>query len=1264
MTNTTELFNPNDKPFGKLSNNSYHPMTIDGKKYDTVTNYIYSNMLTTPMLRTMVQNTKIKSVRGINNDLMDAIDYLTGNKKPNKNSTSQGILKEIIPTKLDSINYLSRVTNKSPSKFESMSSSKLLKTYKKYYKRYGLQEEDVQQAWLNYAKTGELKESEDSEDKRKKYELMVSQQVRQPFESIDLKKLKTQMLSESARNQMGIYQIYNKSKQEELFNTISDAVHKGYEARLKDPDIKRILIGTENFPIRYESQDPFLGMGPDGKGSNLVGKVLMQIRHNLRVMGDIELRQVSEQSKYNDIYNTYLAYMVLRTEMFDNKNQLVEYLGLSPPQIVSKYGISNFVKGLPSQDTIIDMYKRDNLNPIVMKEIYQPGTMVINMRKTGLRRLKNRLDVDKNTFIFNSYLHYMIKKNFNEKIELELDRRFESHTNAGMLNLNRNTIRDDIIDEIIAIQKSELSTEEQGKLQERIIDLFKLGMLSASLSDRIDENIVHLNIPSEEEIEEAEIAILPPVQIKDDIIDTNEYSSRASSGSSDGNPVTKKMKNMFKDDKMKKNEMIDLIVSNKGGSRNDYNEMTKKQLKQHIKLLDSEKSSSNKINDIVPNENIFVQATGNPISIFKEESYNSPELNTFNPESFTGMLDIDTMYYPTIQHYMISRLISGTGTRRKIDSFGVVTFEKGMGLSSAHSTILVDPTNSYNKPGAFLTIQLAGEAYDRIEEETNKMLLSIYTATSLNKKFEDISLQDLLILTGDKEIRWDSPNNFFLGVGNDEYLGENYVGLTMMDIRKEINDSRLDREEISIQLEDVTKFINKDVFIMSWVQMRVQDMCSVVHKLQEYLLVKDRIDINLNEEEYMKKLVRFTLDKVYQPCNSLVELSKKVDFPVPNFFITMVSKCKGLASGVPPITTIDKEGNTKYSNEIENKRSENDRRVSNLINEFYGNNRIDHTKEESGNFSLHQRDDWISFWKNTNSSDMSKSDKKESLKDFKEHQNEEYNNFWGIDTGKRTADDISRHEHEISQIKKEFSNYLRKAESIDKHYFLVMKDISKIYWDHIVVMLSALIKNVIPATASNIRDVLVKVEMLNSESTNCVRIISNEQDNCTVSAILNLLVGIQKFKKEFSVNTDLDTDDVSLAGSIIINNKFQPKNVNYEEDSDIETPEPFVVSPSGSFPSDRENIVDDDDDNDNFDPYSENPYFAFKQGDKKNRGSQSRQVGSSGDLAKIEQQLLLIGVSDSRELSIAIMKTVQIIKKYNMSSKIKQNRINFFSSIR
>ena len=171
-----------------------------------------------------------------------------------------------------------------------------------------------------------------------------------------------------------------------------------------------------------------------------------------------------------------------------------------------------------------------------------------------------------------------------------------------------------------------------------------------------------------------------------------------------------------------------------------------------------------------------------------------------------------------------------------------------------------------------------------------------------------------------------------------------------------------------------------------------------------------------------------------------------------------------------------------------------------------------------------------------------------------------------------------------------------------------------------------------------------------------------------------MLTGIQKFKQEFSGNIELDSDDIELAGSIILNSKFEVKHINMDEpDSDIDNQEndekSFDVNPEGYFPddnnSDNDNNESDYGDYDNNEDknkdedYEENPYFFFNK-----KSKYSKKIGSSGDLAKIEHHMLLLGVSNSNELSIAIMKMIQIIKNSNISVKVKQNRINFFATIR
>ena len=49
MAESITIFDPKEKPFGWLSNNYKHTMKLDDKLWQTVTNYIYANMLSNPM---------------------------------------------------------------------------------------------------------------------------------------------------------------------------------------------------------------------------------------------------------------------------------------------------------------------------------------------------------------------------------------------------------------------------------------------------------------------------------------------------------------------------------------------------------------------------------------------------------------------------------------------------------------------------------------------------------------------------------------------------------------------------------------------------------------------------------------------------------------------------------------------------------------------------------------------------------------------------------------------------------------------------------------------------------------------------------------------------------------------------------------------------------------------------------------------------------------------------------------------------------------
>lgn len=62
MNKSIHLLNPLDKPFGSLSNNYRMLMEIDGKKWSTVSNYIYSNSALNPLYANLLQNMDTKKI--------------------------------------------------------------------------------------------------------------------------------------------------------------------------------------------------------------------------------------------------------------------------------------------------------------------------------------------------------------------------------------------------------------------------------------------------------------------------------------------------------------------------------------------------------------------------------------------------------------------------------------------------------------------------------------------------------------------------------------------------------------------------------------------------------------------------------------------------------------------------------------------------------------------------------------------------------------------------------------------------------------------------------------------------------------------------------------------------------------------------------------------------------------------------------------------------------------------------------------------------
>jgi hypothetical protein len=200
------------------------------------------------------------------------------------------------------------------------------------------------------------------------------------------------------------------------------------------------------------------------------------------------------------------------------------------------------------------------------------------------------------------------------------------------------------------------------------------------------------------------------------------------------------------------------------------------------------------------------------------------------------------------------------------------------------------------------------------------------------------------------------------------------------------------------------------------------------------------------------------------------------------------------------------------------------------------------------------------------------------------------------------------------------------------------------------------------------------------------KIISNENDNCIVSALINLLRRIVQFNNQISKeNKDITEVDVKCATSIILNTlstnfkqKSKPKfddkkssktfsdevekEVEKEEDLELEeeVEEEVVEKKDDGEEVEGEEFFDDGDieeeEEDDEEKYEDEDY-----GDEDEDDHSPHTISQiSKVLAEIEE------VKDPETIAHAIEEAVKIINKnsWHISKKVKKNRINFFATHR
>lgn len=1219
MDKTLKIYNPNDVPFGPLSNNAVHFMVIDKKRWATVTNYILSNMLITPTYRLAMQTATIQ-----------------GNKKK---------------------------TNI---------------------------EDKVRQAVANV----EVRRN-----------AVVTPQ--------EFEKIRERVLREVSLQRMNIYQLYNYYLGQEYYDMVRKSVDKAYTALVsQDADMTTTLIHTGNRPIFYSSDNPILGIGPNEQGANLIGKILMQLRHNLRIQEKVRQQEKTQQEKNNDILQAYHAYTILQQEIHAG-NDLQDYTGLTASAILKKYTDENPDKKLDYRpallDSVLSLYSSGQL-PAVRAEIEEPGSMTKYILTEGLPEIRQKIRNRRNKKIVQLYLQYVLKNKFPNMDKSQLKKA------SKQLDLSAPT------------------PEQYFTILTKIINLYNSGSLPQDLSEKISSQLDKLpTLDSEESDSEAEN------NDENSQSEDREENSKSDSSSDDisDDPLSQLLGT---DKKSRKMYLIKKLQSHTGRATEKYRGLSIQKLEKKLskyegkwvikvmhkytngssgkvkysqeiieeldekptqeyldKLIRKYNAKTNrtssyqvsvswvpeaeqdnedvKENSVQEEDTLYIKENGTPIYINPVVKNNSPEFQRFSP-LFPEELTIGDYSYPNISTYITVMLMTQTGGSAEpvtpaiqgpegfpgqgYSYYRRTLSKRGIPVEQARAKLtkrIYTDKKTGRKITEFYDIDKLNEIYNNEKVDTYKKSMLTLATVALKKKFEDIYLQNLLLLTGKRKILWNDPNDTFLGDG------ENMVGKIIMKIRKGIKPI-----SITVREDKIASLISTDQFIFDWVKRRLSDMCGVIFRMKKYLL-----DQGDTEQDIDTRFVKKILDIIYYPCSGLSTIAEKITSTPTEQFRRAVEMCSGMPNMVSKNydadinrlqdTIIDldnpagkqmsdkkglKEFEQQQLKEWTNFTNQLDRDTMNIKEIERLERQIIRAKEakeacEDTGENIREMEDRLLR------GSRSPAERKALLDQLAQEQDRKKAEY--LDIRKRSLEEIKAEETKIKELKSQIVDLNRQKKEDITHYSILVTEIAQIYWAHILAMVHFLVRNLQDPTDANVRKAIVSIEELVSGQTVCQPILdefNEDQDNCIASAILNLLERIQKFKYEYSEKIPFDTPDIDLATSIVLNKdvteqgKEQPSEPIEEVDG-IEFVEDMGTEESADI-DDWMREADDDDSATfgmNKKPVTRIEILKMKL----------REIGGANIPANTLEEM-------ARYLSSAI----STVKSAKMPVNVKHNRINFFAS--
>jgi predicted NAD-dependent protein-ADP-ribosyltransferase YbiA (DUF1768 family) len=850
-----KLFNPNEKPYGHLSNNYSYPIKIDNETWNNITQYIYTNM--TPFL----YRDKVKK----NKNVYKAFKYYI-------RKTEIDIISDSLLTSL-------KVKFENPKILDV-----LLQTGNKDI--LYISDNDVLGVGKNNIGMNMLG----------KYLVQIRNEARNKERLQKEIRLKKDLLYEAFKAEMALnFAIRDGDDLNDYFGlSLTGIINKyGYSKIMKNIPNQQTFnrlynIEDEIKPEYIEQNNKILNLAiqyPD----ILVYKTR---KEQLRMLASLKQSNLDQK-----IFNIYIDNFIKRNypNLSSDEYEKIKKEKFNKLSFDEKEKIFNRIKNLRYVEN----------NPV-------SKSIKLLVDSTYIPSDKEIEEAENFNIIYTSaYGEPKVSKLFEKENIIETEKYTQrsfvaSEDFSPRLNPKYLVYKRKIIEKPVSPTYEKTSEEKQNI--KKFMEEFDEKSYDSDSSGKSSSSGYSISSESESESEESE----EPEEPEEDKLETLQDEKTEE-------PLILEKYKVYYHSYDDNNNSVDILLFNTIDKT--YTSINFKDKKEFTKFFSKIDKTSDLINILkeISEYKIYKYSQGQPKGILKiyPDIYNAKNIenikadyynvNMLSPSMYTGMLKINNLDYPSVSHYLITKLFT--------------LIPEINNVKNARKYTLVDPSIDPILPlSDWLNLKDIYIYYQYEYYKSYSKRIQEFARKGLDEKFlTDYKLQELLISTSEKEIVWMGRDNilgmaemniysidniekgekvsninFIKKIQNNTYRsnGQNFVGKYLMELRENFSVLK-DIEKVRIVSIKNFSDIEEESFIKNWMGMRSNDMCKTILKSIPYINDKYNTKLNIYDKEKTKfvtsnYLFEIVINEIYNSCNYIPIDIENDNIPIS--FIQMVRK--------------------------------------------------------------------------------------------------------------------------------------------------------------------------------------------------------------------------------------------------------------------------------------------------------------------------------------------------------------------------------------